>query len=276
MWLKNGQAAIAVPDVHNVLRLPVVDVDPTPEVEPNDDVRAAQPLRESRLVAGRIDRPGDADRFSFAVRKDERVRAVVRSAELGFPLDAVVTICDAGGKELARADDDSALRDPNVEWTAPADGTYVVGVSDLNRAGGSDYVYLLELRRGVPDFRATVAAHSFKVGEGKPAEVKVNVTRQNGYSSPLGVIATGLPEGVTATSLEVPAGGGAVTVTLTASPAAKPGGQPFRISVVSLEEASPAVKPATFALPEGLLVQRTEALWLTVAKAPPSTQPAAK
>jgi hypothetical protein len=115
-----------------------------------------------------------------------------------------------------------------------------------------------------------------KVDPGKSAELKVAVARQNGHAAPLALVVTGLPEGVTATSPEVPAKGGPVTLTLSAAATAKPGGQPVRMSVVAPDEEQPAVRFATFALGEGQAVQRADAVWLTVGKPAPTTAPAAE
>jgi hypothetical protein len=103
--------------------------------------------------------------------------------------------------------------------------------------------------------------------------VKVAVARQNGHAAPLSVLVTGLPEGVTSTTAEVPAKGGAVTVTLSAAASAKPGGSPIRVSVVSPDEYRPVVKHATFALGEAQPVQRADSVWLTIGKPLATTAP---
>ena len=72
--------------------------------------------------------------------------------------------------------------------------------------------------------------------------------RQGGYAVPLAVVVTGLPDGVTASSPAVPAAGGAVTVTITAAPTAKPANVALRVLVVSTDEDHPAARAATVAL----------------------------
>jgi hypothetical protein len=65
--------------------------------------------------------------------------------------------------------------------------------------------------------------------------VKVNVARQNGYGGGLVAVVTGLPTGVTATSAEVPAKGGEVTLTLSAAADAKAWSGALRVLVLGTE-----------------------------------------
>jgi hypothetical protein len=90
---------------------------------------------------------------------------------------------------------------------------------------------------------------------------------------------TGLPEGVAASSPPVPAGGGAVTVTINAASSAKPANVPLRVLIVSTDEDHPAARTATVALPPpDQLVTKTDTVWLTVGGggATPATKPAGK
>jgi hypothetical protein len=134
-------------------------------------------------------------------------------------------------------------------------------------------VYHFDVAGAFPDFSATLEAHSLKVAAGASAELKVAVSRANGYAAPLAVLVTGLPEGVTATSSQVPPKGGPVTVTLSAAATAKPGGWPVRIAAVSPDEDQPAARYATFALDEGQPVRRADSVWLTVSPPAPTTAP---
>jgi hypothetical protein len=277
---RDGEAILAPPGLHSLLRIPLFDADVKPVTEAAGAGDAPQAVEPPAAIAGRIDPAGDVDRFAFAAKKGDRFNLAVLSASIGFPLDGVLTIEGPDGKELARADDergtDFAARDARLEWIAPADGAYVATLSDLNRAGGPDYVYHLEIARPRPDFAAATETHSLKVDPGKSAEVKVSVARQNGHAGPLSVLVTGLPEGVSSTTAEVSQKGGTVAVTLSAAASAKPGGWPVRVSVVSPDEERPAVKHATFPLGEGQPVRRADCVWLTVGKPVATTAPAAE
>ena len=263
----------------NVLRLPAADLPQVVEEEPNDAADHPQHVETPVAITGRIGRPGDVDRFAFAAKKGEEFAFSLTSSSLGFPLDAALRVEDAAGKPLARDDDTNGAQDPKIGWTAPADGTYAVVVTDQSHRGGDDYVYRLEVRRPTPDYRATADAAAVKVAPGKSADVKVTVARQGGYAVPLAVVVTGLPEGVTASSPSVPAAGGAVTVTITAAPTAKPANVPLRVLVVSTDEDHPAARTATVTLPPAdQLVTKIDTVWLTVVGAggTPATKPAEK
>lgn len=261
---RDGQAVLALPGVHNLLRIPLIEPGTKLEAETDGAGETPQPVEAPATIDGRIDPAGDLDRFAFPAKKGERFNLAVRSASRGFPLDAVITVAGGDGKELARADDAGGGRDASLNWTAPADGSYVASLSDLNGAGGPDYIYHMAIARPRPDFTATLEAHSVRVAPGKSAEVKVSVARENGHAAPLAVLVTGLPQGVTATAAEVPAKGGPVTLSLSAAANASPGGWPVRVSVVSPDEEQPAAKYATFPLGEGQPVQRADCVWLTV------------
>jgi hypothetical protein len=262
-----------IPEIDNPLRLPVADLPQRVEEEPNDSADQAQHVEAPVAIGGRIGRPGDVDRFAFVAKKGEEFAFALTSSSLGFPLDAMLRVEDSTGKALARDDDTNGAQDPKIGWTAPADGTYLVAVADQSHRGGDDYVYRLEIRRPASDYRATADAASVKLEPGKSAEVKVTVARQGGHAAPLAVVVTGLPDGVTASSPAVPAGGGAVTVTLAAASTVKPANVPMRVLVVSTDEDHPAARVATVALPPAdQLVAKIDSVWLTVVAAPKSSK----
>jgi len=64
-----------------------------------------RPLRLPVIVNGRIDHPGDWDVFRFEGRTGDLVVAEVYARRLDSPLDSVLKLTDAGGKQLAFNDD---------------------------------------------------------------------------------------------------------------------------------------------------------------------------
>ena len=84
-----------------------IDLDDLPEyLEKADknDPQNHQPRVVPAVCNGRIATPGAVDRWSFAVKKGEALAIELRAGRLGSPLDGVLTVLDATGKELARAD----------------------------------------------------------------------------------------------------------------------------------------------------------------------------
>src|SRR6185312_15205158 len=75
--------------------------------------------------------------------------------------------------------------DPEVRFTAPADGTYRVSIRDLNGHGGPRYAYLLTAGPPRADFALTLKGDQFAITPGKPLELAVVVERREGYAEPI-------------------------------------------------------------------------------------------
>ncbi len=142
------------------------------EQAPNETPEAAQPLAAPVTFNGRIETPGDCDWVRFHAKAGEKLTFRVFAQQLGSPLDSVLRIVDASGKELLAADDRPAaprewpvvrpltprqqLDDPLAEFESPADGEYVVSIEDRYGHGGAAYAYRLELAPAQTDFDLVV------------------------------------------------------------------------------------------------------------------------
>lgn len=229
---------------------------------------AAQSITLPVTITGRIEAPGDTDAFSFVGKKGEPLSFELVSRELGYPLDAVLQVLDADGKQLARVDDLGAARDPSLTFTPPADATFRLLVQDLNAAGSSRHVYRLQARKPEPTFEATASGHAFEVSADKPAEISLAIDRRHGFAAEIAFQVEGLPEFVSAASA-VSAGSGdtakSVKLTLTSTGGSFSG--PVRI-VGQSQGALALTRAATAVIPNHTV--RCQQLWLTVvpAKAP--------
>jgi hypothetical protein len=184
-----------LPGTRTLLDLPVGDGPEKREAEPNHTAAEANPLPIPGAVTGDLIRPGDEDRYRFDAKKGEALRILLQSSSLGFPLDAWIRVENSAGKELAR-NDDATGADPQLDWTAPEDGSYGIIVGNLLQRGGPDAWYRLSLSRPQPTLQATVAENAFTVEPGKTNEIKVTLARLNGWDAPLRFNMRGLPEGV--------------------------------------------------------------------------------
>lgn len=246
-------------DIDNAVRLLTSPHAGVLEIEPND--AKPQAIELPARIDGRMQSPRDVDRYSITAKKGTKLTVAVRAAELDSPLDPVVTITDSAGKQLVREDDTGGvLRDPNAAWTVPADGDYTVAVSDLSRQGSPFHVYRLEIAPVAAGFTATADAEVVAVAPGKSGELKMKVAKQGDHAVAMKVEVEGLPKGVTVKSAEVPAKGGAVTVTLEADASAAGTSAAIRVWLTDGKDR----KPATFALPAESMVPSTPWLWLTV------------
>ncbi len=120
--------------------------------------QAPPPLRVEDfpcVLDGRI-MPGETDRFELVLRKGEKMHFNVIARELqpyigdavpGF-FNAVLRLVSPDGKEAAFADDRARfLPDPELEFTAPADGVYTLEIHDNLFRGREDFVYAIEIAR---------------------------------------------------------------------------------------------------------------------------------
>ena len=274
-------AEITRPGLPNRVRLALGDGVEIFEIEPNNTVTNAQKIVPPVTINGRIDPAADVDRFTFAAKKGERFEMKLLSASLGAPMDALLIVEDASGKELLRVDDSAGDFDARQIWAAPSDGNFVIAVRDLFSKGGPDFVYRLEVGAPVPSFTVAADTHGYAVQVGKTNEFKLTVTPVNGFvCTNLQVTIEGLPEGVEAQVPKIAAKGGEVKVSLVASADAEPSNQPIRVWVVDKDKPALA-RAAMFTVnakdtsPE-LFINSTDALWLTVTSGPAQPNAAAK
>lgn len=243
------------------------------------DAPGAEPGRRLELpvvAAGTVDPGTDTDRYGFRAANAESLVLEVQTLTLGSPLDAWIRVEDAAGKELAFADDSGGGRDPRLEWKAPEAGDYVAVVGSRSHRGGPDHAYGFTIRRSEAGFQGRTSAGAFVVEAGSTNTVKipVTVTRSGGHTNGLEITVRGLPPGVTAAPLAVPAAGGEVPIPLVVADDATAFQGPFRVVVaeaVSGRERAVAWDLVSAGenngVPQGwsrLVIERTEELWLTV------------
>ena len=127
------------------------------EVEPNNDVATATNYEGELPVAfnGIINQPGDIDFFRFKAKKDQVLDIHVIARQLRSPLDSVLVLYNAQGGGMA-SNDDSGGPDSYLRFTVPADGEYLVSVTDHLHQGGPDYTYRIEITPVKPSLRLSI------------------------------------------------------------------------------------------------------------------------
>jgi hypothetical protein len=115
------------------------------EKEPNNTSATAQKVPLDCAVNGVSDADGD-DFFRFPARKGQRIVLDCQAQRLDSTLRAVLVLSDAAGKELARSQPYHQRTDPLLDFVAPADGEYVVGLHDGTYAGGQPYRLVISSR----------------------------------------------------------------------------------------------------------------------------------
>jgi hypothetical protein len=196
------------------------------EQEPNDQPESAQRVTLPVIVNGRIGQPGDRDVFRFEGRAGEEIAAEVSARRLNSPLDSVLKLTDAAGRQLAFNDDcedkGSGLlthhADSYLRATLPADGTYYLHLGDAQQKGGAEHAYRLRISPPRPDFELRVVPSSISVRGGSSALLTVYALRKDGFSGEIALALQDAPEGFVLSGGLVPAGQDQVRLTLSVPP----------------------------------------------------------
>ncbi len=127
------------------------------EAEPNDEPTKPQVLESSVVVVnGQLSKSGDVDGFAVPLRKGQTlVASLTAHRTLGSPMDASLQIVSPRGFVVEQNDDYHDL-DPQIVFTAPADGVFIVRTfafpatpdSSIRFAGATEYIYRLTLTTG--------------------------------------------------------------------------------------------------------------------------------
>jgi hypothetical protein len=169
--------------------------------DPINPLAAEGPVAWPTVLNGRIDRPGDVDAWRFEARKGDAIDIEVHAASLGSPVDSVITLHDAAGKELMANDDqERGQTDSKLALQAPEDGVYELRIKDqFPNRGGDDFGYRIWMRpsESEPDFELEIANELIHAPRAGDAKLKVKAIRKPGMKGPITLEVTGLPDDVT-------------------------------------------------------------------------------
>jgi hypothetical protein len=157
-----------------------------------DKEKSGDPAREVKvdvIVNGRIDHPGDTDKFKIKGRAGETLVFDVNARKLGSPLDACLALCDNKGKVLLTADDNKEPNigfnthkaDPYMMFKVPADDDYYLTLRDIQNHGGEAYAYRLRISRPRPDFRVYCGVPSLNIRRWQTIKEPVRIVRIDGF-----------------------------------------------------------------------------------------------
>jgi hypothetical protein len=101
---------------------------------------------------------------------------------------------------LYYANDDDGLRklgtDSRLTFTPPADGAYLVRVTDARSFAGEKYAYKLTIRRPRPDFQASITAKDVSIGAGSAKRFTIGVERIDGFDGEVRMEVANVPPGL--------------------------------------------------------------------------------
>lgn len=205
------------------------------EVEPNDEPAQAVATELALPVAfnGILEKEGDTDHFRFKARKDQKFRVRALGQGVYTPVDTTLAILDAQGKQIAYSDDADGSTDSRLDFTAPADGEYLIRVYDMLKRGGADCVYRVEATAFEPMLSLTMSEQERRnnqllkamvAHQGNRFAAVVNVTRQN-LRGDVAFDVPNLPAGMTFKADTVPANASNFPIVFYAAPDAPVAGK---------------------------------------------------
>jgi hypothetical protein len=162
----------------------------------------------------------------------------------GLPLFTLYNRNDDGGPLYGK--------DSYLDFTAPADGEYLVRLADTRGRGGRDFAYRLTIAPPRPDFTVFLNPSNPNVPRGSRVPVTVTAFRHDGFDGPIHVKLTGLPAGVEATTGVILPGHTNVAVTVSASEDAATATSPFSVVAEAKTSASGEITTRTADLERAL------------------------
>ena len=120
------------------------DIGELPEIEAKEaNTEQAQTVELPATLVGAIAWPGRVDAYQFQGKAGEELVFETVASELGSQLRSILSLRDSNGKILAHAGEYQRRADAVLTAKLPADGTYTVSITDLQKRGGGGFFYRL-------------------------------------------------------------------------------------------------------------------------------------
>lgn len=173
------------------------------EIEPNDEIAKATPSELPKAFNGIIEKAGDVDYFKFAAKKGQVFDIECYARRIRSGLDPVMNLYKADGGGIA-GNDDSRGPDSFFRVTIPADGEYLLRLTDHLGRGAKDFVYRVEMTTPTPRLTTTIPRFSrygqnrqwIVVGRGNRFATMINFGRGN-FGGELVLAPKDFPKGIT-------------------------------------------------------------------------------
>jgi hypothetical protein len=203
-----NEFALLASGLPTVLEAPPTVV-PAAAGAPDAATAAANPAASAQIIAipsvvsGRIDSPGESDRFAFEAKAGEKLTFEVLARRAQSGLDPFLRILNEKGAAISEADDTTFHRVTSADallenWSAPADGKYLLEIRDLHLRGGPQYTYAVEVTKAEPHFLLEADSDKTLLAPGIASVFYVRALRKNGFAGDIQLAVEGLPAGVTA------------------------------------------------------------------------------
>jgi hypothetical protein len=205
-----ARSVTLTPETHAVAPAPAIFASEAVEIieQPSSDggMQSIDARFEARahvpvVINGRIDRPGQVDRYLLQVKPGMTLAISAETSLIHSPLDAQVAAATASGQTLAVSEER-----PVIQAAAPPDASVMqLSIRDLNGRGSADRLYRLKIiPAGQPDFTLALGAARVTLPPAGNTVVRIDVNRA-GYNGPVALSVLGAPE-ITVSPAEIPAG----------------------------------------------------------------------
>jgi WD40 repeat protein len=162
----------------------------------------------------------------------------------GFPVVTLYYRNDDGGPGFGR--------DSRLTFDPPADGDYLVRITDARGQGGLGYAYRLTVRPPRPSYKVSFSPGSPTVWKGGAVPVTVSAERIDGFDGAIAVKLLNLPPGFTAPETTIPSGENSTALALWASANATippKGARPLKLMALATINGEEVVRKADGGLP---------------------------
>ncbi len=172
------------------------------EVEPNNVVAQATPATLPNAFNGILQEPGDIDFFKFTATKGQVFEVECYGRRIRSAVDPVMVLYNAQGGGIV-SNDDSRGPDSYFRVTIPADGEYLLSVTDHLQRGGPGFVYRVEFTGVVPSLQLSIPQverygqyrRQVYVAKGNRFGTIINASRAN-FGGKLLLEPQGMPAGI--------------------------------------------------------------------------------
>jgi hypothetical protein len=169
--------------------LAVSDLDEVVEQEPNNEPAKANRIPVPGAVSGRFLEKGDIDYFILPLKKGRYI-IEGHTFELHSPTELYLTLKDPKGADVLKSD---PQKPPRLDFTAPADGDYMLVVENLLNAFGPVEAYRVTVEPYEPGFDVSLTLERTAVPPGSIGMLGIGLPGRRDYAGPIEVSVVGPP-----------------------------------------------------------------------------------
>lgn len=222
-----------------------------------EDAIGKDPLDLPATIQGELNRRGERDRYQVKVKRGQRLNVRARARILDSPVDTILILRDASGRQLAANDDQRGHPDSSLSYRVRADGVVTIEIRDRLRKEGHGRFYRLEastrgappsVRMNQPRRLAPLLLHLPRGGRAAVSMSIASIDRRQGGR----LVPRGLPEGVRCIDARIHPDDARVAVVLEAAGDAPLSGA--RVGFGAMREGRKEALPLTMSQPESMVV----------------------